>query len=62
MKNSGSHVGKSEGAFGPATLKRDRNLFVIPRMSSGSLPQGGGFRCCCADPRPMRRNGDSVVY
>ena len=35
---SGSHVGKYEGAFGPATLKRNRNHFAIPRMSSGPLP------------------------
>ena len=35
---SGSHVGKYEGAFGQATLKRDRNHFAIPHMSSGPLP------------------------
>ena len=33
------HIGNKRGCpFGPATLKRDRNLFEIPRMGSSSLP------------------------
>ena len=52
-------LGQSEGAFGPATLKPDRNLFAIRRMSSGPLC---GLRCSCASPRPMRRDGDLIPF
>ena len=33
-----SHVGINEGAFGPATLRRERTTFAIPPTSSGPLP------------------------
>ena len=32
------HVGINEGAFGPASLKRERNPFALPRKGPGLLP------------------------
>ena len=58
-------MGKREGALGPATLERDRNLFAIPHMSSGSLPEkvvGSGVvvQTCTTAPKPITFSGSEL--